>query len=143
MTTPNNQEQGPPAETEEHSTEIAFSRMDGCELDTLAVIVFEHHAKLDTEAAVLAALKQGVTNWVKTTKEGKEAWEDSVEDLNIGDLDGHENNPELQASLAAEGITDWDCIFSLSIGNQVSYDKILVHEDQLEEEEEEKLEEGE
>ena len=63
---------------------------------TFAVIVVEiplSVTKPPTLDQLLDAVRDSVTEWVATTKEGKEAWEASSEDFNIGDLANEDISP--------------------------------------------------
>lgn len=52
------------------------------------------------------ALMRAVTQWVRDTRQGRRAWSDSHEDLNIGDLHHYEHAPSLKQRLVAQGIHD-------------------------------------
>ena len=117
------------------TTEITFTRMDNARIDCLAVVKFTHQDRINTADELLAAFKKGVTKWVETTKEGKEAWEYSSEDLNIGDLFGYELDEDLGRLLEAEGIQTWECVYQLCEGEEFSYDTVLAEPDEPEKEE--------
>jgi hypothetical protein len=67
---------------------------------TFAVVRFAGVGKQD----FFKVLKRAVTRWVQETPEGHEAWEDSCDDLNIGDLSAYESDRALQHCLQQAGI---------------------------------------
>src|ERR1035437_9915177 len=80
----------------------------------------------------LAALKSAVTEWIKTTKEGKNAWEESSKDFNIGELSNY-NLVKIDRILAKQGIHDIDIEVHSMEGTSEgwSYDTILANTDEL------------
>lgn len=50
------------------------------------------------------ALVRAVTNWIKTTEEGKAAFQYATDDLNIGDLLSHLDDENLARAMENEGI---------------------------------------
>jgi len=94
-------------------------------------------------------LRQSVTNavteWVNTTEEGKEAWQSSSEDFNIGDLSVHlagEDTWEedaLARCLRNHGITwlEVECYSDTNGDVDWTYDTVLVDDLALNEEEDE------
>jgi hypothetical protein len=76
---------------------------------------------------VLTRFKSAVTKWVNTTEEGREAYLDSSEDLNIADLDGHFNDAEFIACLSEEGLHNAAITYSYEDGSEVEYDHHLVN----------------
>jgi hypothetical protein len=87
--------------------------------------------KLDlvNEGSFLTALKRAVTAWLGHTKEGKEAWKDSSEDFNVGDLAHWTGSERLKKALEKEGITDLDisCTDVLN-GGSWTFDHVLKEE---------------
>ena len=53
----------------------------------------------DSPNVVLENLKKAITDWVDNTNEGKEIYEDSSEDFNIGDLDHYWDDDTLEPYL--------------------------------------------
>ena len=80
----------------------------------------------------LDALKQAVTNWIKTTTEGRQAWENSSQDFNIGDL-ANENIGPINAYLKHHGIAIDDInVFSMDCSAGCwEFDTVLVKGDEL------------
>lgn len=83
----------------------------------------------------LDQLKTAITTWVKETPEGARAWQDSVENFNVGDLSTYDLGPEtsLGQHLAAGGIHDLEVeIHHSHQGCQSwAYDTVLVDECEL------------
>lgn len=114
-------------------TNIPFIRQNGWRgIDQLLVVCFTHAETLRSAAEVLSAFKNGITEWIKTTKEGREVWDDSSDDLNIGDMAGYEYDRDLRTILQKHGILSWEIVFELTESNQVSYDEVLANADELE-----------
>ncbi len=80
---------------------------------------------------LLHPLRAALTEWAKTTDEGREEWENSSSDFNVSDLSNacYEDEP-LKGILAKHGITDLQVeVYSDSDypGNW-TYDTVLVDE---------------
>lgn len=109
-------------------TDILFIRKDGFAIDQLCVIRVIHTAILPNTDKVMEAFEAGVTEWVETTQAGKKAWEDSTEDLNIGDLVGqYDGHAELDECLGKRGIQAWTTLFTLADKNEIPFDRVLAH----------------
>jgi EAL domain-containing protein (putative c-di-GMP-specific phosphodiesterase class I) len=114
-----------------YKTDIIFIRRDGVSIDQLVVVRFEHNDTLLRPDQVTNAFERAVTEWVKTTDNGRSAWEQSSEDLNIGDLlCGYYGSPtfnkELNPLLSEQGIRDWKVVCELTEGALESYDRVLA-----------------
>lgn len=69
---------------------------------------------------------QAVTDWIAVSSEGKEAWDDSSENFNIGDLANHTGNAGLAFILAQYGIMDLEIdVFSDESHSLWAFDDIL------------------
>lgn len=108
------------------TTRITFSRHNGYCLENLVVIEFLHNASLKSPQKVLEAFEQAITLWVETSPKGQEAWKNSCEDLNIGDLLNETWDKSLEDLLKKEGIASWRCLYELVEGEEVSYDHVLA-----------------
>jgi len=105
------------------------------EPETRAVVEVESETLQRRET--VDAVSRAITAWVRNTAEGKNAYADSSEDYNIGDLSQDQEDPTLQPFLRAEGIE------RLTVEIQAedeadeywTYDFHLVDDDALEEEE--------
>lgn len=107
-------------------TDLVFTRNQKFHLENLLILRFTHTENLQNEEEVLEALERAVTEWVETTPEGREAWEDSCEDFNIGDFCCQED-PQLQDCLKTHGIHSVETRFELVESQEISYDRILAH----------------
>lgn len=107
---------------------LTFVRQEGIELTTIAILLLRtaHATKDDT----MAALEASVTKWVETTELGRSVWESSCQDLNIGDLNGHDAffDPDFTKILADNGIAYVDCHMADS-ESAFSFDRVLAHPD--------------
>ena len=65
-----------------------FTRGGGLQGVTAAAIltVETSNPEASSHAAAFAWFRCAVTDWLKETKEGRDAWEESVQDFNIGDF---------------------------------------------------------
>jgi hypothetical protein len=113
-------------------TDLAFTRTNEFNIETLRVLRFTHLQSLknedSTEEAVLEALEKAVSLWIETTPTGLAAWQESCENFNIGDFCTHYDF-QLQASLEAHGIHSIETLFELSPNQEVAYDKVLAQPD--------------
>jgi len=107
--------------------QIVFIRPGFPGVEQLVVIQFTHTLDIpaDDNEPLMAAFIRGITSWVETTETGKDAWEDSMEDLNIADF-LNINDSALDACLVVEGIYKVECVFRLSDGMAESYDRVLA-----------------
>ncbi len=108
---------------------VCFVRMDRTGIDAMRVVEFT--AVAETKEDVLKRLERAVTGWITETAEGKAAWRESSEDLNIGDLIScfdAEGNPvaSLKPYLKREGIFKLKDAFVLTNAAQESYDRVLA-----------------
>lgn len=92
-------------------------------------------ASNETEA-LLEMVTRAITRWVNETNAGREAWERSSEDFNVGDLSNEIGDEELMSRLREEGVVALD-IETHSTAHKWEYDRILVDESQLTERDEE------
>ena len=110
--------------------QVCFVRVDGASIDALRVVEFTAHA--ETKEDALNRLERAVTKWIRETNEGKAAWRESSEDLNIGDLaayfDARGNVvASLKPFLKQEGILNVRDVFVLTNTAQESYDRVLAN----------------
>lgn len=104
---------------------LLFIRNDSGSVDTTAILRLTATRGPLSDIEVFAALKRAVTKWVATTDEGKNVWEWSSQDLNIGDLHAYDafDDRTLQMLLAEEGL-----LFKSLEGGQgeeFAYDAVL------------------
>jgi hypothetical protein len=97
------------------------------EIDQIAIIEIDTF-KLEHDP--MAMLKKAVTRWVNETKEGKELWDESFQDLNIGDLITH-GFDNLENIMAEEGINAVNVLCTGSDSHHRNYDEVLVNEKSL------------
>ena len=73
---------------------------------------------------------EAVSEWVKTTETGREAWEASVGDINIGDMltYDHFQEPELKACLLRRGVEVVQA-HQLVFDQQRDFDEVLASGD--------------
>lgn len=106
-------------------TQIAFTRKEGGFIDQLLVVEFHHAESINSIEKVMQAFSGAITEWVENTEDGLEAWEQSTEDLNIGDLIS-EDTQSLNPFLQKYGILKWQTIYQLHEKEEVSYDRVLA-----------------
>jgi hypothetical protein len=73
-------------------------------------------------------IKLALSHWFTTTDAGREAWESSADDFNIGDLCHSLGDEELEASLRRHGIAQLtiDTYSSEGSGHAWTYDEVLA-----------------
>ena len=67
-------------------SKLLFTRDEGDAQTTFAVVSILTRKPVSTVEEKVAAIKEAVRRWVKRTKDGDECWDQSCEDLNVGDL---------------------------------------------------------
>jgi len=85
------------------------------------------------ENTFLAELRRAVTEWVKTTEDGRACYEYAGNDLNIGDLLSHGGAEDIVALMPNVISLDLDQIGAIRSGDW-TYDTTLVNEEELDEE---------
>ena len=108
---------------------VCFIRMDGARVDVLRVVEITTDARTKGEA--MQRLTRAIDQWIRNTDEGREAWAESSEDFNVGDLAGYLDGcgkavPSFQHYLKGEGIARIKDLFVLTDSEQESYDRILA-----------------
>ena len=108
---------------------VCFIRMDGARVDALRVVEITTDARTKGEA--MQRLTRAIDQWIRNTDEGREAWAESSEDFNVGDLAGCLDGcgkavPSLQHYLELEGIVRIKDLFVLTDSEQEHYDRILA-----------------
>jgi hypothetical protein len=108
---------------------VCFIRMDGARVDALRVVEIATAAR--TKGDAMQRLARAIDQWIRNTDEGREAWAESNEDFNVGDLAGYLDGcgkaaPSLQRFLKREGIARIKDLFVLTDAQQESYDRILA-----------------
>ena len=108
---------------------VCFIRMDGAQVDALRVVEITTAARTKGEA--MLRLTRAIDQWIRNTDEGREAWAESSEDFNVGDLAGYLDGcgkavQSLQHYLKGEGIARIKDLFVLTDSEQESYDRILA-----------------
>ena len=108
---------------------VCFIRVDGARVDALRVVEITTDARTKGEA--MQRLTRAIDQWIRNTDEGREAWAESSEDFNVGDLAGYLDGcgkavQSLQHYLKGEGIARIKDLFVLTDSEQESYDRILA-----------------
>lgn len=109
---------------------ICFVRVDRTGIDAMRVVEFTTVA--ENKADVLKRLERALTAWITESEDGKAAWRERSEDLNIGDLVSYfdvQGNPvaSLKPYLKREGIFKVKDVFVLTNAAQESYDRVLAN----------------
>jgi len=74
-------------------------------IDFTAKVMFSSKEEMTAKEA-LATIRKGISEWVRTTKKGKEVWEKTQGRLNIHDLSEYRNDEGLDKCLENVGIID-------------------------------------
>jgi hypothetical protein len=106
---------------------------------TASFTVKAYDEGLSNPSNLLRVMKQVFTEWVKTTDEGRKAWEDSGGDFNIGDVANHfysgsRNRLFLYDALVEHGIEISDIDVHSMDGDRDAweFDTVLVNKEKLE-----------
>lgn len=112
---------------------VPFLRQEKGKVSTIALLRLTLTKELNNDQ-IENALTTLVTKWVKDTKEGRKAWQDSGADLNIGDL-AMNDTAFLEwvphAQLTKYGIQDLEFLEVGDTEGSIEYDKILVNQEDL------------
>lgn len=106
---------------------ICFTRIDGHGiLDAMIVLAFQGP---DTQEDAMRRLERAVTQWVEETETGKLVWQQSNEDLNIGDIVDFMIDPfsSLVPFLIRHSIHQVDHLYTLTETSMEPFDTILAH----------------
>lgn len=107
---------------------IHFARNEGKHgITLLGALQVSTPNSILTTADALAALELSITQWVAETEEGRNSWDNSCSDYNIGDFLEDFRTESLVDQLSKNGLK----ILSLEtydVSGMVSYDKVLVDE---------------
>ncbi len=102
---------------------------------TIALVKFEsQHAHLK-DVAARDIIKNAVTAWVITSHEGSNAWAESSEDFNIGDLVNYTDDAALITELTLRGIHRLQVETPDCGGAPWEFDDVLLDREKLEEQE--------
>jgi len=118
---------------ENHKVEFIVVRASISELTFARIDATVTREELTREVVFLKALQGALTQWAAGTSEGKEAWEDSSEDFNVGDLSYEIGDESMKPYLEKAGIA------YLNIGVEChvirtlawSYDTVLMDRETL------------
>jgi len=98
-----------------------------------AIVTVSTALPMDTNA-ILVAVQRAVTRWTRDTPEGKNAWNDSAHDLNIGDLmAGIDESLKIRLTEEGVSIEDIEGMYS-AMDHDWGFDTVLVDEFALEDE---------
>ena len=114
-------------------TTIPFIRTEYGKATTIALVKFTLTKKM-TKDQILKALTTLLTQWVKDTKEGKKAWENTGGDFNVGDLASYEGEFcgwLVHSKLTAKGIINFEFLENGDMDIEI-YDRVLMNADELE-----------
>lgn len=113
--------------------QLAFVRKEGlCRLSELLVVAVVMSDIYSTPRGAMTSLELATTAWVAETAGGREAYEQSSLDFNIGDL--LSNNLDtcgLRPFLARYDILDVRAVYQMGDGEEVAFDALLVDDNQI------------
>ena len=108
-----------------HATELSFMRANvRGDVGRLLVLRLTTAEPMSADEAQ-AALEEGLSQWAQTTPEGRQAWDFSSEDYNVGDLCDDLGNEDLLRLLKEEGILAIAVAYELN-QDPISYDHVLI-----------------
>ena len=114
------------------SHEFCFIRQEGLGNIAALVVLRIVTTKDSTRDGALDSLQTGCTEWAKATLSGRNAWDDSAEDFNVGDLILHLDNEALKGCLHVEGIESVGVVYEFYEGQAVSFDRVLIDAEAIE-----------
>lgn len=105
--------------TEKHEHLLSFVRIGKGSVDAMINLLVASHHERGRDA--LTALSKAVSDWVEETENGSSAYENSSQELNIGDLVNEDafENAELLSRLERHGVT----FLKVFHGEVVDYDR--------------------
>mgnify|MGYP003406004441 CR=1 len=121
--------------TPRETLQLAVRRVSHEEI-TFAIVRCTATDKVPNVSHVRRAIEAAVTEWVKTTQDGKDAYNRSAADFNVGDLSTEDyQSGELNRILREHGIDDLDIEVEANQHPQTdwTYDMHLVDDTQLDE----------
>lgn len=104
--------------------------------DDSAFALLDFESPLDlNEDEIRQAITCAVTEWMKTTKAGKESWVFSNRNFNVGDLDQVVDHYTLTSLLKKNNIYNLkiEIIRLKDAARNWSYDTVLINEEEIEE----------
>ncbi len=114
-------------------TEVSFfaTRIERHSLITSAMITATVDDPTDIEEeSFKTKLRNALSDWVQTTTAGQEAWNQSSEDFNFGDLSMVTNDTELVFRLAAVGIHELRVVVVGHQPHSWNFDEVLIDDEQ-------------
>ncbi len=67
-------------------------RQEGLRIDPIVLVTASVTPAIIDDEDLVKTISNGVTKWVRATKEGRELYEYAGTDMNLGDLAGHESD---------------------------------------------------
>lgn len=104
---------------------LLFVRQESAEVTAAALV--QGRTRHADNAAVLQAIRSVLSAWVATTEEGRQAWDASAADLNIGDVLSSDilDIAAVADALATQGVWVSDGAASL-VDDMLAYDLVLA-----------------
>ena len=112
-----------------NKTTLLFARNENATISTFGVVTISSKDSKDPNV-LIDKFKAGVTDWINQTEDGKEVWDQSSSDLNIGDIAGYEHDESLNDCLAEYGI-NFEIDVMNDCGNVLPYDTVLANESDI------------
>ncbi len=76
-------------------------------IDPIVIVSAKKTQAVDTVDTLYERVVRAVTNWMKSTEEGRKAWKYASDDFNVGDLVSCLGDDDLVRFLANEGVKDF------------------------------------
>lgn len=112
-------------------TVLPFLRHEEGTVTTIAIVELTTRKLVPVVGDKLRALSTAVTAWVKSTKDGKECWRLSSNDLNIGDIASYDKSFRSWVKSQPESslLADFEILWEGDTTGSTGYDTRLVKED--------------
>lgn len=111
-------------------TVLPFVRHEDGTVTTIAIVELTTRKPVRQVSEKLGALSSAVTAWTKATKDGKECWKYSSNDLNIGDLASYEKKFRgwVKSQPESSLLADFEILWGGDTTGSESYDVQLVED---------------
>jgi len=116
------------------TTTLLFIREEGLKGVTTSALLKVQHVKKMSPDKILETLKKALTDWVKNARKGREAWQESCGDFNIGDLALNDRTAEKwcheTGTLKKYGLLGFS-VTSCNDSDPIPFDTILIDRNSL------------
>jgi hypothetical protein len=107
--------------------QVPFVREEEGHCTTIAIVRITTLTPVTSQEEQIKTIQDAVTEWVRSTEDGKEGWKISCEDFNIGDLSQYEDTFRAWLKTAYKGnLRKMEFIALEDTGDSIAFDCPLV-----------------